>query len=209
MLWPLALLLVIPLTADAGWEVLRYRAIAPHVVAFGAEGLRIDVNASAAPLVYPLDSPRRVRGLRAEGRIVGTRGADDYALRVGLVEVGTRRPGWIERTLAPTWVQRLFALAPPDLGIAGIRFFNVALSPSQIGQSRQHPASALITERVVSAPDASGRFTVAVDLDTPLESAAVWISVDGDDTGSRFTVTLTRLQLQLDDAPTPMPVPRR
>jgi len=219
MLWPLALLLVIPLTADAGWEVLRYRAIAPHVVAFGAEGLRIDVNASAAPLVYPLDSPRRVRGLRAEGRIVGTlrtdaqrqgtRGADDYALRVGLVEVGTRRPGWIERTLAPTWVQRLFALAPPDLGIAGIRFFNVALSPSQIGQSRQHPASPLITERVVSAPDASGRFTVAVDLDTPIESAAVWISVDGDDTGSRFTVTLTRLQLQLDDAPTPMPVPRR
>jgi hypothetical protein len=67
----------------------------------------------------------------------------------------------------------------------------------------------LITERVVSAPDASGRFTVAVDLDTPIESAAVWISVDGDDTGSRFTVTLTRLQLQLDDAPTPVPVPRR
>jgi hypothetical protein len=212
MLWPLALLLVIPLTADSGWEVLRYRGIAPHVVAFGAEGLRVEVNASAAPIVYPLDSPQWVRGLRAEGRIVGSvrtdaqrqgqRGADDYALRVGLVEVGTRRPGWLERTMAPAWVQRLFALAPPQLGVAGIRFFNVALSPSQVGQSRQHPASALISERVVTAPDASGRFTMAVDLEAPIESAAIWISVDGDDTRSRFTLTLARLELRLADEPT-------
>lgn len=211
MPWTLALLLAIPLTTGAGWEVLRYRGIAPHVVAFGPEGLRVDVNASAAPLVYPLDRPRRVTGVRAEGRIVGTlqtdarrqgaRGADDYALRVGLVEVGTRRPGWLERRMAPAWVERLFSLAPPDLGIAGIRFFNVALSPSQVGQSRQHPASALISERVVTAPDGSGRFTVAVDLETPIESAAVWLSVDGDDTGSRFTLTLARLELRLGDEP--------
>ena len=212
MFWPLALLLVIPLTTDSGGEVLRYRGIAPHLVAFGADGLRVEVNASAAPIVYPLDSPLRVRGLRAEGRIAGSvrtdaerqgqRGADDYALRVGLVEVGTRRPGWLERRMAPAWVQRLFALAPPHLGVAGIRFFNVALSPSQVGQSRQHPASALISERVVTAPDATGRFTVAVDLDAPIESAAVWISVDGDDTGSRFTLTLARLELRLADEPT-------
>jgi hypothetical protein len=206
------LLLVIPLTADSGWEVLRYRGIAPHVVAFGAEGLRVEVNASAAPIVYPLDSPQWVRGLRAEGRIAGSvrtdaqrqgqRGADDYALRVGLVEVGTRRPGWLERTMAPAWVQRLFALAPPQLGVAGIRFFNVALSPSQVGQSRQHPASALISERVVAAPDASGRFTMAVDLEAPIESAAIWISADGDDTRSQFTLTIARLELRLADEPT-------
>jgi hypothetical protein len=103
--------------------------------------------------------------------------------------------------MAPAWVQRLFALAPPHMGVAGIRFFNVALSPSQVGQSRQHPASALISERVVTAPDATGRFIVAVDFDTPLESAAVWISVDGDDTASRFTLTLARLELRLADEP--------
>ncbi|BCS32438.1 hypothetical protein TBR22_A16520 [Luteitalea sp. TBR-22] len=209
--WPLALLLVIPLTTGVGWEVLRYRGIPPHVVDFGAEGLRVEVNASAAPLVYPLDSPRWVRGLRAEGRVVGAlrtdarrqgeRGADDYALRVGLVEVGTRRPGWLERKVAPAWVQRLFALAPPDLGIAGIRFFNVAVSPSQIGQSRQHPASALISERVVAAPNANGGFTITVDLDAPLETAAVWISVDGDDTRSRYTLALARLELRLEVPP--------
>ncbi len=209
MLWPLALLLVIPLTTNTGWEVLRYRGIAPHAVAFGADGMRVEVNASAAPIVYPLDSPRWVRGLRAEGRVTGQmrtdpksqgqRGADDYALRVGLVEVGPRRAGWLERAMAPAWVRRLFALAPPDSGVAGIRFFNVALSPSQVGQSRQHPASALITERIVTAPDTTGRFIVDVDLDAAIESAAVWISVDGDDTGSRFTLALARLELRLTD----------
>lgn len=209
MVRTLALLLVIPLTTGAGWEVLRYRGIPPHVVDFRADGLRIEVDGSAAPIVYPLASPARVLGLRAEGQLVGAlrtdaqrqgqRGADDYALRIGLVEVGTRRPGWVERTMAPAWVRRLFALAPPNLGIAGIRFFNVAVSPAQVGRSRTHPASDLITERIVAAPDATGRISVTVDLDAPIETTAIWISADGDDTRSRFTLTLDRLELRLDD----------
>lgn len=207
MLRTLALLLVIPLTTDTGWEVLRYRGIPAHVVDFRSDGLRIEVDRSAAPIVYPLASPARVAGLRAEGQLIGAlrtdaqrqgqRGADDYALRIGLVEVGTNRPGWVERTMAPAWVRRLFALAPPNFGIAGIRFFNLGVSPTQVGRFRTHPASALITERIVTAPDATGRFGVTVDLDTPIDTAAIWISADGDDTGSRFTLRLDRLELHL------------
>lgn len=211
MLLTAALLLVIPLTTAANWEVLSYRNIAAHTVRFGGDGLRIDVNASAAPIIYPLDSTRRVRGVRAEGRVngqllttaerQGQPDADDYVLRVGLVEVGTRRPGWLERRLAPAWARRLFALAPPGAGIAGIRFFNVGLAPQQIGQSRQHPASDLIVERVVSVPDADGRITMTVDLERPMQTSAIWISADGDDTGSRYTLTLDRLDLLIDESP--------
>ena len=204
-----ALLLVIPLTSAANWEVLSYRNIPAHAVRFDNDGLRIGVNRSAAPIVYPLASVPRVRGLRAQGRIdgqllttaarQGQPGADDYVLRVGLVEVGSRRPGWMERRLAPAWMRRLFDLAPADAGIAGIRFFNVGLAPWQTGRSRQHPASDLIVERVVSVPDVDGRITMAVDFGAPIQVAAIWISADGDDTGSRFTLTLDRLELLLDE----------
>jgi hypothetical protein len=204
-----ALLLAIPLTSGANWEVLSYRNIPPHTVRFDTGGLRIDVDRSSAPIVYPLAPARHVRGLRAQGRLEGQLrttadrqgepGADDYALRVGLVEVGTRRPGWMERRLAPAWVRRLFDLAPPDAGIAGIRFFNVGIGARQLGQARQHPASALITERVVAVPDADGRIRLSADFDVPVHTAAIWISVDGDDTASRFTLTLDRLALLLDD----------
>ena len=99
--------------------------------------------------------------------------------------------------MSPAWLRRLFDLAPPALGIAGIRFFNVGLAPQQVGQSRQHPASDLIVERVVTVPDPQGRIVLSVNVDVPVHTAAVWISADGDDTASRFTLTLERLELLL------------
>jgi hypothetical protein len=196
---------VIPLDRTQAWEVLRYSGIRPHAVRFGDFGMRIDVNSSAAPLIHALDAPRRVRRLEVTGRIDGSlqttsaeqgrQGHDDYTLRVGLVEVGTKRPGWFERQFAPAWVKRLFELAPPDLGIAGIRFYNLGLAASQVGDSRQHPASDLIQELIVGVPEPDGTFTMAVDLDRPVETAAIWISSDGDDTRSRFIVTLEQFTL--------------
>ena len=204
------LVLVIPLSSAVNWEVLTYRGIPPNVAHFETAGLRIDVDRSAGPIVYRLTEVRQVRGIRAEGSAVGQlrttaarqgqKGEDDYVLRVGLVEVGSRRPGWLERRMAPAWARRLFDLAPPGLGIAGIRFFNVGLAPDQMGRSRQHPASDLIVERVVAVPDATGRFALVVDLDAPVRTVAVWISADGDDTQSRFRLTVTRLDLLLQES---------
>ena len=206
-----ALLLVIPLTSGANWQVLKYRGIPPHEVRFEANGLRIDVNASAAPIVHRLDQVVRVRSVWAKGRIdgelrttaarQGQQGADDYVLRVGLVEVGERTPTWLERRLAPAWVRRLFELAPAGSGIGGIRFFNVGIAAEQLGRSRRHPASDLIHEEVVAIPDGSGSFVVDVRLQRPIPTAAVWISADGDDTRSRFRLTLERLELTLDGPP--------
>jgi hypothetical protein len=68
-----------------------------------------------------------------------------------------------------------------------------------MGRSRQHPASDLIVERVVAVPDATGRFALVVDLDAPVRTVAVWISADGDDTQSRFRLTVTRLDLLLQE----------
>ena len=143
------LVLAIPLSSNVNWEVLTYRGIPPNVAHFETAGLRIDVDRSAGPIVYRLTEVRQVRGIRAEGSAVGKlrttaarqgqKGEDDYVLRVGLVEVGSRRPGWLERRMAPAWARRLFDLAPPGLGIAGIRFFNVGLAPDQMGRSASTP----------------------------------------------------------------------
>jgi hypothetical protein len=124
----------------------------------------------------------------------GLQGADDFVLRVGLVEAGTRRPSFVERRLAPGWVRFLFSLAPPDQGVGRIRFFNLGLSASQIGWARTHPLSSLIHETVVAAPEPDGTFTIVAQApDTPV--LALWLSADGDDTSSRFTVRVDALEL--------------
>lgn len=201
----LALAVAVPLTMADAWEVLAFRGIPPNRVRFEGGVMTIVVERSAGPIVMPLEQPTVVGSVRAAGIVTGTVAttpqrqggpdADDFALRVGLVEAGDRRPSFLERRLAPKWVRHLFSLAPAGEGIGRIRFFNLGLDTSQIGRARTHPASDLLFEQIVAAPDDAGRFDFTVDAGGPA-TLAVWISADGDDTGSSFTVRLERLELR-------------
>lgn len=200
----IVLVLALPLSTPAAWKVLSYRGIPGNAVAFGADGLGIAVNRSAGPVVHRLAEPRVVTGIRASGVVTGQlettadrqgeTGADDFVLRIGLVEAGSRRPTFLQRRLAPSWVRELFALAPPGSGVAQIRFFNLGLASSQIGWTRRHPLSDLVLEEIVAAPGEDGRFEVDARF-APITVLGVWLAADGDDTGSRFHVRLEGLSL--------------
>lgn len=209
----LAAILIVPLLTDSGWQVLSYRRIPRHAVSFSKQGLEVRVRRSAGPIVYALPSPALVHGLHARGQLAGrlnvardrqgARGSDDYALRVGLVEAGERRPSLRERVLAPLWLRTLFRLAPPGRGVSSVVFFNLGTDPSQIGPRRRHPQSGLILEQVVAAPRPDGRFDLSVSLDHPIETLAIWIAVDGDDTASTYDLRLEALELRLTAASSP------
>ena len=195
----------LPSEDDEGWQVLRYRNIPANSVSFSTLGLRIQVDHSAAPLVYPLSAPMEVARLVVRGRVdgdfrvapqrQGEEGFDDYVLRAGLVLTGNRRLGLLSRMFAPEWVKRLYALAPPNQGVSKVRFFNIGADPDQIGQRRVHPVSDLFEEEVVAVPRADGTFELDVPLIPPVEAVAVWLSSDGDDSESVFTVLVERITL--------------
>jgi hypothetical protein len=196
---------IVPLSEPANWQVLQYSSLPPHRVRFARGGLEIAVDASAMPLIYPLPERVRVSGIRVKGRMEGSLRVppgrqgeekfDDYVFRIGLVEPGTRTLNFLQRQLAAAWVRRLFELAPKGSGISGIHFFNVGADAAHIGRKRQHPLSELIAETVVTVPRPDGRFDFMYPLDKPLETIAVWLSSDGDDSGSKFTVTLEHIEL--------------
>ena len=198
-------LVTIPFEDDEGWQLLHYSNIPPHGVDFSTLGLRIQVDHSAAPLVYPLSVPIAVARLTVRGRVdgdlrvvpqrQGEEGFDDYVFRAGLVLTGNRRLGFFRRMFAPEWVKRLDRLALPNEGISKVRFFNIGTDPDQIGQRRVHPLSDLFEEEVVAVPRADGTFELDVPLIPPVEAVAVWLSSDGDDTGSVFTVLVERITL--------------
>lgn len=195
----------IPPDDDEGWQALRYDNIPANRVNFSTLGLRIQVDHSAAPLVYPLSAPMEVARLVVRGRVdgdfrvapqrQGEEGFDDYVLRAGLVLTGDRRLGFFSRMFAPEWVKRLYALAPPNQGVSKVRFFNIGADPGRIGQRRVHPVSDLFEEEVVAVPRADGTFELDVPLIPPVEAVAVWLSSDGDDSESVFTVLVERITL--------------
>lgn len=197
--------LSLPLNDEAGWQVLRYSRLPPHRVRFSPQGLEIGVDGSAMPLIYPLSERVRVRAIRVRGKLEGAlrvaperqgeKGFDDFALRVGLVEPGERTLSFVQRLAAAAWVRKLFELAPKGSGISRIHFFNLGSAREQIGRQRQHPLSELIVETVVAVPGADGRFDFVHVLERPLEAIAVWLSSDGDDTGSQFIVRVEEIAL--------------
>jgi len=196
----------IPLTEESHWQVLKYSRLPPHRIRFSGAGLEIMVDGSAMPLIHPLRRPVRVKSFRVKGRIdgmlrvpaerQGEENFDDYAFRLGLVEPGERSLNFVQRQFAAAWVRKLFELAPNGRGISRIHFFNLGTHENQIGRQRQHPLSDLILETVVAVPGPDGRFDLVHALERPLETIGIWLSSDGDDTGSTFTVLVEEIELR-------------
>lgn len=195
----------LPVNQTNGWQFLKYRKILPNTFRCTPTGLVIGITNSAAPAVFPLTNELRVVELQVSGRISGSlkipprhqgeKGFDDYALRVGLVESGTRTLSWWEKRTAADWLKKLFALAPPDKGIGKVHFFNVGTDASQIGHGREYSNGVPMQQTAVTVPDDTGHFTFTKRFARPLNVIAVWISCDGDDTHSRFAVTIERAEL--------------
>jgi hypothetical protein len=51
-------------------------------------------------------------------------------------------------------------------------------------------------EKVIAVPRPDGRFDLVHALERPLETIALWLSSDGDDTGSKFTVLVEEIEVR-------------
>ncbi len=193
----------LPLQKDK-WVELKFNKIPNNQVEDTAEGMKVTVISSASPLVYKLDSPMRVSGFSAELDITGAVKSgivqnsfgEDSVFRFGLVATGDKTLGWFQRKVAADWVLKLFALAPENTGLDKIYFYNLGREGQKVGDSRQHPKSELMHEQIVATRKADEKSVhIEHKFKSPLPIAAVWISIDGDDTKSNFTTVIKKLDL--------------
>lgn len=204
--WSQAQALNVPTADLAGWTTLSFDNIPPNEVSVADGALRISVDASASPLVYKFDEPVLVSGVTVvaewsgvlrvpAGAEQGSKGADDFVLKFGIVESGKQTLNWFQRRIAADWIRELFALAPEGSGVERILFLSTTQSRSQLGSSRTHPLSDLLHERRIRHLDGPGRFTLTDRFDEPVKTLGLWISSDGDDTGSSFELRIQRITL--------------
>lgn len=205
---------LIPLQEQGQWQVLKYRHIPPNKVTFDAKGMEIKVDHSASPIIYPLPKVQLVNAISIEGSVTGqlnlpqgenqgSKGNDDYQVRIGLVLRGEKKLNFVQRMMAPDWIIKLFSLAPQDWGVDRIFFMNGTHKASEIGHHRRHPASELLEEWVLWLLPESGKFLfrhqLADSIKGPREVLAIWLASDGDDTGSKYQIQFTKIELELAD----------
>jgi hypothetical protein len=195
----------IPVDDRGAWQDLTYRRIPPNAVEFSSSGMSIAVRSSASPLIHALRAPRRIKRVIVRLKLAGNlakpaeaaKWDEDSQFRLGLVVDGDKRLRGLSRALAPDWVKRLFSLAQNGGGVDRILFLMIGRSPAKIGDSRLHPSSDLIEERITwLAGDGRGTRVLEADLDPPLPVSALWISADGDDTGSSYALRIESIELE-------------
>ena len=197
--------IVLPLQQADDWQLLEYNRLKANQVTFTREGMKVMVDKSASPIIYPLDEPTRVTGVSVTGNLnkllnveansQGEQGNDDFALKIGLVIAGDRTLNPIQKMFSAKWIKTLFDLAPEGAGIEKIYFLNAVQHKNLLGRQRQHPLSDLIYENNVWLLDSPGDFSFDYELENPQNVIAIWLSIDGDDTRSSYTTRIYSLNL--------------
>ncbi len=191
----------IPLESEK-WATLSFSKIPSSQVKFQSQTMSVKVKGSAGPIVYRLESAKKIAAIAVTGTHSGQKKLEtgpfdeDSILRFGLVGVGTATLSGPRRWLAADWVKKLFSLAPSGLGLDKIYFFNVTNRLDQVGKVRNHPKSELLVERVVLNVERPGAFQLSHTLAKPIESIAIWLSIDGDDSDSEFETVISAIRLE-------------
>lgn len=194
----------IPLHQSGAWQVLEFRKIPPNAVRFSSAGIRIRVDSSASPLIFPLPKPLKVSRVKARFTLTGSLKGEpaagvwdeDSQFRLGLVVSGERRLTRISKALAPAWVKTLFSLAPEGGGVSRIVFLMLGRPPATVGERRIHPSSELLEERIAWLADGKpGSRVLEAALEPMDEVVALWLSVDGDSTRSKYEVLVESIEL--------------
>lgn len=199
----------IPLSDATQWSTQQYRNIKPNTVDASPQGLTITVAASASPLVYRLEQPTRITGVRVEanwsgnldfpeGVTQGDEGADDFVLKLGLVEAGDKTLNWLQRRVAADWIRELYELAPEGTGVRRVNFLSTTRQASLLGTGRIHPLNDLLHEERITYLDSTGEFRLDHRFDEPVEILGLWLSADGDDTGSNFELVIHSITLETE-----------
>ena len=202
-------IMIIPTTSTIDWKSEKYSSIPKNEVSTSDKGLFVKVDSSAGPLIFPLKSKITIYGFKVTGEFLGLpaladpkfqgqKGFDDYPLRIGFVVPGEKKLSGFKKLLAPQWVKRVYEQAPEGTGVDSIRFFNVTQNSSQLRQTRIHPSTDLIHEDFFAVVSKAGPFDFDISFKQPIESIAIWISIDGDDTKSKFDVLISRIELKLE-----------
>ncbi len=209
-------MVAIPMGTSDGLLELKFSKIKPNVVERSESGAVVKVDGSASPLIHGFSGIKLVDGIAAEIEITGNINQleswksfeEDSFLRIGLVAEGPEKLGTMGSLFAPEWVKRMFALAPKGHGLDKIYFYSVTSRNELIGKSRQHPKSKFMHEEyaflapiptgpTIGSSDTSLIKPVSVSISkkfaTPIAAAGIWLSIDGDDSKSKFEVKIKSL----------------
>jgi hypothetical protein len=200
---------LVPLDHSAQWKHINFDKIPANKVTF-EKSLSIEVNESSSFLVFPLQKLQKVESFEIkgsysgglslpEGKEQGYDKADDFVMKFGFILPGEEQLTGLKKWLAPKWVKKVYAMAPKDQGLDHLELFAITEQEKMIGKKRIHPASDFFHEEYAYLLKDKGEFIFKKKLEKPIETLALWLSSDGDNSKSRFKIKIDEIKVQFAD----------
>jgi hypothetical protein len=189
------------------WSIIEYTKIKPNNVILSHKKAIIKVANSAGSILHTFPTPKKLNSLSLKlshrsnlsfkNSVQGSRGSDDYILRIGVIYEGNKTLGFLERQFAAKWLINIFDKAPKGSGLSQVYFYNVVSSPSLLGKKRVSSSSKYFYEdfKFISIKD-NDSLDLKIKLDNKKPIIGIWLCFDGDDTGSSFEADLENLVIK-------------
>lgn len=202
----LAGVLALPVNNLSSWQQEAFSKKTSNQFSVENAALLVSVKKSASPLFFKMPEIKKIKGFKIIGEfkslptfkdvgLQGKKGSDDYPLRIGFVVLGKKTLTGLYRLVAAQWVKRIYSLLPKGSGLDRIEFFNISQNAAELGVKRTHYSSDLLHETIIAIQKNPGAFSVEHSLKEPIDTIAIWISIDGDDTLSDYNVSLSAIEL--------------
>lgn len=189
------------------WQMVSFDGTPHHTYELNNNELNISVNKSASPLIYKMKAPVKVKSFKVsgffkgalpqlpQGKTQGSKGADDFVLRLGFIVKGKQKLTWLQRLVAPSWLKKMERLLPDNHGIKEVLFFTTCQQASLLNKKRNHYLDPTLKETCILQIEKEGPIQMSHQLKNTQEILGLWISTDGDDSLAHFQLNIHSIEL--------------
>ncbi|MBL4712711.1 MAG: DUF3047 domain-containing protein [Gammaproteobacteria bacterium] len=191
------------LQAD-NFEHIQFKRIQPNQYVYANQQLKIIVNDSASFLMKPFDSIKKIGQVSFEWRSEGApkvkdahheeqKSGDDAVFKLGLLlesDDSSLMP------FLPSWMKRVESL----LTFPSENMINLVVAARHSPNTKWiNPYNKRVTMiSMASVKGENGWQQSSYQFEKPVNVVALWLMSDGDNTGSRFTVHVKNIKMELN-----------
>ena len=180
------------------WYKVKYAKIKTNTFRQAENGLQVSVNNSSSALVYKFDKPVSIKEVNIEAelkgkinygqKIPGSKQADDFPLRLGLILKGKNKLNFFQKAIAPNWLTELNEISSSTGGLDKV-YSLIFYTEKPNFEKREHPLSSYFFE-VIGGKFVNSKLTEKYSFSEEKEIIGLWLSSDGDDTHSSYDVII-------------------
>lgn len=188
-------IIIIPFNDPSSFLDLQYSKIKPNEVKLEKQ-VQINVDASASPVFYKMETPRVVKKINLTGNVKVDKAInkkeDDSYFQLGIIYEGNYRPSGFVKTFLPEWLLKVLSLSD-KYGVGELEFHEASAAKVNLDKSDSIRDIKLNFKTATTIEN--GKFSMSIKPKKE-KILGLWLRADGDESKAKFLTTIKSLEFE-------------